>query len=340
MISIYVLQLQDNKYYIGRTTKTEFRLNTHFNPCKSGSAWTDKYLPLEVVQIYHNCDNYDEDKYTLQYMEKYGINNVRGGSFCQIKLSEENKEIIKKMLNNSNDRCFICGLDDHFAKDCSNDVDEVKSLFSQFTGIAKSFIRQISSLFFSPSKNDELLNSSPKDESIINCEYCNISFSSQLELNSHLSTCSIKLNLLQKLKQESSYQCEYCQKEILKEEKSLHNKNCPIKLKLQSQLKQNIKHPCQFCDRLFDTQKGATYHEVKYCKKNPTNQTSDDVWKCQYCDKTYDTKRGAMFHETKYCKKNPNNIETRKKLTCFNCGKMGHWAKDCYSTSKKNKYYC
>ena len=146
MISIYVLQLQDNKYYIGKTTNPEFRLHAHFN--SYGSAWTQKYPPLQVIQIYHNCNNYDEDKYTLQYMEKYGINNVRGGSFCQIKLTEENKQVIQKMLNNSNDRCFICGSEEHFAKDCSHDVDEVKSLFSQFKAIDDSVIDEGIVIYF------------------------------------------------------------------------------------------------------------------------------------------------------------------------------------------------
>ena len=42
--------------------------------------------------------DYDEDKYTLKYMNKYGINNVRGGSFCELYLSEENQKNIKKIL--------------------------------------------------------------------------------------------------------------------------------------------------------------------------------------------------------------------------------------------------
>ena len=103
MVYIYILQLEDNsplhgyKYYIGKTTQPEIRLESHFN--SNGSYWTKKYKPIKVLEIIPNCDEYDEDKYTLKYMEKYGINNVRGGSFCEIKLNKENIITIKKMIN-------------------------------------------------------------------------------------------------------------------------------------------------------------------------------------------------------------------------------------------------
>ena len=51
-------------------------------------------------------------------MEKYGINNVRGGSFCEIKLSDNNLITLNQMIKGVTDKCYICGKTDHFANDC------------------------------------------------------------------------------------------------------------------------------------------------------------------------------------------------------------------------------
>jgi predicted GIY-YIG superfamily endonuclease len=82
MVFIYTLELENKKYYVGKTTNPTFRLEQHFN--LSGSEWTKKHKPLKILEIIPKCDNFDEDKYTIKYMEKYGINNVRGGSFIKI----------------------------------------------------------------------------------------------------------------------------------------------------------------------------------------------------------------------------------------------------------------
>lgn len=50
--------------------------------------------------------------------EKYGINNVRGGSYPKIKLSNSNVENLKLMLKTANDQCYICGSETHYAKEC------------------------------------------------------------------------------------------------------------------------------------------------------------------------------------------------------------------------------
>ena len=86
MVYIYILLLQKNKYYVGKTTHPKFRLREHFD--SGGSAWTKKYKPVKILQILPNCDDYDEDKYTKMYMDKHGINNVRGGSYSTIRLDK------------------------------------------------------------------------------------------------------------------------------------------------------------------------------------------------------------------------------------------------------------
>ena len=123
MVFIYILQLEDNKFYIGKTENPQFRLNNHFN--YNGSAWTKKYKPLKVLKIIPDCDNFDEDRYTKEYMYKKGINNVRGGTYCKIKLDNDEIELLKKEINGANDCCYICGSNQHFATNCDNNYDNI-----------------------------------------------------------------------------------------------------------------------------------------------------------------------------------------------------------------------
>lgn len=116
MVFIYVLKLNYNKYYVGKTNKLNFRLEDHFN--NNGSYWTQKYRPIAVIEIIPNCDDYDEDKFTRKYMDKFGINNVRGGSFTSFKLSTSTTNTLKQMSCGTNGKCYNCGKRGHFAKDC------------------------------------------------------------------------------------------------------------------------------------------------------------------------------------------------------------------------------
>ena len=125
MVFIYVLQLKDNKWYIGKTETSKFRIDTHFD--SAGSEFTKKYPPEEIYQIIPECDKYDEDKYVKKYMDKYGIDNVRGGSYSKLEITTEEKQFIQKELWGANDLCFLCG-GDHFVKDCPHNqkIDDLK----------------------------------------------------------------------------------------------------------------------------------------------------------------------------------------------------------------------
>lgn len=119
MVFIYVLRLQNDKYYVGKTTNPKFRLEGHFN--NNGSEWTKLYKPKQILELIPDCDDYDEDKYTKMYMDIYGIDNVRGGSYTTVNLDYFTKNLLIKMSNSTNNRCFKCGGCGHFSKNCKED---------------------------------------------------------------------------------------------------------------------------------------------------------------------------------------------------------------------------
>ena len=117
--TIYVLKCKQRKWYVGKTRKFSGRIVQHF--CSNGSAWTRKYPPIKVHDRYRNCTARDEDKYTKDMMDKYGIDNVRGGSYCQIELDEHQRETLRRESNATHDKCHKCGKSGHFAAQCSLD---------------------------------------------------------------------------------------------------------------------------------------------------------------------------------------------------------------------------
>lgn len=114
--SIYILKLRGSKYYVGRTSNIEKRLSQHSRG--AGSSWTRKHPVDKLLRVFHNCDAYDEDKFTLKLMEKFGVDSVRGGSYVSVNLPESEIEGITKRIRMATDKCLKCGSPDHFAYRC------------------------------------------------------------------------------------------------------------------------------------------------------------------------------------------------------------------------------
>ena len=114
--NIYILKLDQGKYYVGKTKNVAQRYQEHLQG--QGSAWTRKYKPVKLDTVIENASPFDEDKQVKIYMAKYGIQNVRGGTYVADKLSEEQEQALKAEIKSSSDLCNKCGRKSHFYKDC------------------------------------------------------------------------------------------------------------------------------------------------------------------------------------------------------------------------------
>ena len=99
MVAIYVLRLQRGKYYVGLTRKNVERIWQHIDG--KGAAWTKKYPPKEGKEIVSFQDGLkvaDEDRITLEMMSKYGVRNVRGGSWCRVNMSARQVSELERLV--------------------------------------------------------------------------------------------------------------------------------------------------------------------------------------------------------------------------------------------------
>jgi predicted GIY-YIG superfamily endonuclease len=116
---IYAIQCASRKYYIGKTYDVIKRYLEHQAQSPSHStSWTSLYRPEKLVECRPMKSEHDENNLTKDYMKVYGIQNVRGGSYATVKLSEEVEALLERELIGNADKCYKCHLSGHFARDC------------------------------------------------------------------------------------------------------------------------------------------------------------------------------------------------------------------------------
>lgn len=116
MPKVYILKLIDNKFYVGSSKNVENRFKQHLSG--KGSRWTKKFTPLEIISIIPNTDKFDEDKYVKKFMNSYGIQSTRGGSYSSIVLPDFQLLSLRMELSTIQNRCFNCMEQGHFASEC------------------------------------------------------------------------------------------------------------------------------------------------------------------------------------------------------------------------------
>lgn len=82
--TVYILELENGKYYVGSTTNRKRRLQEHIK--RKGSKWTKEHRPVRVLREYRRIPSRYvlgmESRVTAECMLKFGVDNVRGSMFC------------------------------------------------------------------------------------------------------------------------------------------------------------------------------------------------------------------------------------------------------------------
>ncbi len=99
---VYVLKLEQGKYYIGISRNVNKRIDNHC--IGEGAAWTKKYAPIRIISVdplpcnkKKEAEEY-EDERTQRLIRRFGKNNVRGGSYVAVDQEKLNAIIDKKPI--------------------------------------------------------------------------------------------------------------------------------------------------------------------------------------------------------------------------------------------------
>jgi predicted GIY-YIG superfamily endonuclease len=180
MTNIYILRLEGGRYYIGKSDDVLNRYQQHING--NGSVWTKLYKPVALEKTIENVSPFEEDKITKEYMSKYGIDKVRGGSYVEVELSNFHIEALKMEIWAAKDLCTQCGRAGHFVKNCYAKTDVSGNTIA-----------------YEEEEEEE------EEEDEWECEYCDRTFTTEFGCTVHERTCRARSS-----NSSSSHQGDVC----------------------------------------------------------------------------------------------------------------------------------
>lgn len=102
--SIYILQLEHGKYYVGESKDPVKAMEEHREGL--GPFWTRIHKPVRIEAVIPFKSTDEVDLYTKTAMRKYGIENVRGGSFQDARLKDTDRHRLHSEFHDQSN-CLI-----------------------------------------------------------------------------------------------------------------------------------------------------------------------------------------------------------------------------------------
>ena len=91
---VYVLELQDQKFYVGWSLDVQRRIAQHF--LGRGSCWTRLHPPLDPISVEEGSKELENCK-TIALMIKKGWRNVRGGNWTRVLMTTPPPPLLKAL---------------------------------------------------------------------------------------------------------------------------------------------------------------------------------------------------------------------------------------------------
>lgn len=113
---LYVLKLENGKYYIGKTENVFKRMSYHKDT--KANKWISTNPIVDLLEMRPCNKPTDENALVKEYMSRYGIPNVRGGSYSTFRLNKAEFQVLQHELHHDAGLCFKCKKTGHFAKNC------------------------------------------------------------------------------------------------------------------------------------------------------------------------------------------------------------------------------
>ena len=122
---VYVLRLQDNRFYVGKSNNAKKSYQDHING--TACEWTKRYPPIIMEKIIPNAPDEMVEILLKEYVLKYGAHNVQGEAsmnpfllpsypLVNIKTLSYVQNIMKKQEGMIG--CYKCGRMGHKGWDC------------------------------------------------------------------------------------------------------------------------------------------------------------------------------------------------------------------------------
>jgi hypothetical protein len=127
-MSIYILRLQQGKYWVGYTTEPICSIKTF----RDLNDWVVTYKPKSIYKIIP-AKAYRLDYEVKELMADAGIDNVRGGSWSDLVLpATVIRSLTTEIIGNPDKICFMCQKQGHYVQDCPE--DDSGDTISEFFG--------------------------------------------------------------------------------------------------------------------------------------------------------------------------------------------------------------
>jgi hypothetical protein len=117
MIYIYILELCNNKFYIGKLYNI-YDLEDTILMLDETVEWLYYNKIIKIISIECFEEDFDEKFFIYEFIQYYGINNVRGDSFYKMRLTLDIAYNIFANIKIEYNKCYLCGSNYHNGYKC------------------------------------------------------------------------------------------------------------------------------------------------------------------------------------------------------------------------------